>query len=153
MQVQAANGKRSIGKFEGARRLSLSDLTESSQWILDRLLKVHPHLNERSIAGYIRSLIDSNESLFLFQPNSIALAQVDRAFVIDPRPVVRIRYVIARSKEHINEAAEFYLHIREWARHMNAEFVMLGDVSDVPLSVIQQKMGKTFEKNIVYARV
>jgi hypothetical protein len=90
------------------------------------------------------------------QPNSIALVQLERGYMIEPKPIIRERYVLARDPkdpEHVTEAALFYDHIKMWAERLEAEFVILSDMSDVPLDMIKKKMGRTFEKHITYVRV
>ena len=152
----AMNGKSTVEKFERLRRFSTADLNTHGGWILERMLKVYPHLNERTIAGYLRTMVDSNEHLFLYQPNSVALVQLDSGFTLEPELVVRERYVLARdpnNKLHVEEAAGFYDHIKQWARHINAKIVILGDMSDVPLEQIQKRLGKSFGKQMTFVRL
>ena len=156
MQLQAVNGKRSIEKFEGIRRFAIPDLQTHGGWVLNRLQKIYPHLHEVALASYLQSMVDNNDFLFLYQPNSIALVQLERGYTVSPRPVVRERYVFARdpgNSEHVAEAATFYDHIKQWARHLEVEFVILSDMSDVPIDKIKMYLGKTFEKQVTYARV
>ena len=138
------------------RRFSTADLNEHGAWLLARMLKVYPHLHERTIAGYLRSMVESNEHLFLYQPNSVALVQLERGFTLEPESVVRERYVLARDPanvEHVKKAAQFYGHIREWARHLGVKIVVLGDMSDVPLDMIQKTLGKPFDKRLTFVRL
>jgi hypothetical protein len=154
--LQTVNGKQIAERFESLRRFSTADLNEHGGWILQRMLKVYPHLHEHTIAGYLRSMVDSNEHLFLYQPNSVALVQLDRGFTLEPESVVRERYVLARdpdNPEHVKEAAQFYTHIREWARHLGVRIVVLGEMSDVPLAVISKNLGKPFDKRLMFVRL
>ncbi len=152
----AMNGKHTAEKFDRLRRFSTADLNVHGAWILARMLKVYPALNEHTIAGYLRTMVDSNEHLFLYQPNSVALVQLDSGFTLQPEPVVRERYVLAReptNKAHVEEAAGFYDHIKQWARHIGARIVILGDLSDVPLEMIHKRLGKSFEKHLTFVRL
>lgn len=156
LDVQAANGKRTVQKFEGLRRFALADLSEHGPWILGRLLKLHPHLDQRTLAGYMRGMVDSNDFLFLYQPNSVALFSLERGDILSPKPVVREHFVFIREPddaEHLVEAGAFYEHVKMWSKNLGAEFLMLSDKSDVPLDKIQRKLGKTFERQVSYARV
>ena len=98
--LQTVNGKKIAERFERMRRFSTADLNEHGGWILQRMLQVYPHLHEHTIAGYLRSMVDSNEHLFLNQPNSVALVQLDRGFTLEPESVVRERYVLARDPDN-----------------------------------------------------
>jgi len=156
MAVAAANGKHAAEKFEGIRRFSLADLNTHGAWILGRMLKVYPHLNERTIAGYLASSVENNEYLFLYQPNAVALVQLDGGYTLEPELVVRERYVLVRDprdKHQVEQAAGFYDAIKQWARHLNVKTVILGDMSDVPLDLIHKHLGRSFEKQLTFVRL
>lgn len=138
------------------RRFDIPDLDRHKMWLLPRLYKAYPHLNERSLIGWLRSVIYSNEYLFLFQDDAVALAQCMSAHTMQPKPVVEERFVFVRdieSKEQAEAASEFYTQFAVWAKHHGAEVVIVEEMSDVPHEQIGKKLGRIFTRQQLFGRV
>jgi hypothetical protein len=136
------------------RRFSLADLSQHGKWILPRLLQALPHLgHERNAAGWLTSKVSSNEFLFLYQPNAVALAQVTYDETLDAKPLVRERFVWAQSPEHVEAAANFYDDIAQWAKSLGASVIIVEESSDVPHEVVREKLGRIFTRQQQFARV
>lgn len=126
------------------RRFELPDLDLHGGWIKERLLKQFPHLNDRIVIGWLKGMLYSSETLFLYQPNSVCMAQIVKLHTLDPAPVVQERFVWCRdpnSAAHQAEAAEFYERIMAWAMHQSAGAVIVEEATDVPREMIQSKLG------------
>lgn len=150
--TQVAVAERSIDEV-GIRRFSLADLEVHGRWMLPRLVRLYPHLNDRALKGWLRALIDSNEHCFLFAQHGVALAQVLSAHTLAPRPIVWERFVWSEDKEHVSDAATFYDHFAKWGRQMGCEVFVVAEMSDVPLDMIKERLGRVSTRQQHFARL
>lgn len=136
------------------RRVELPDLSEHGPWLIERLQVVYPHATKPMLWSWLNNILNNNEHLFLYQKNSIALAQVERGFSLQPRPTVRERFVFAQdpaNPEHVAQAEAFYADFIRWAKAMDAEVVVLSELSDVAADKL--KGIRLFEKTQRFIRV
>ncbi len=137
------------------RRFSLADLSSHGPWLVPRLVTAL-ELPEQRIAGWLRGMLDSNEFLFLYQPHSVALAEMQRANGLADKPIVRERFVLAENPDditHVREAAGFYDEFKRWAKNLGAEIVIVEEFSNVPHDAIKEKLGRIFTRTQQFARV
>lgn len=135
------------------RPFSQADLQTHGGWILQRLLKALPALNERQMAGWLSSAIYSNEHLFLCQEHSVAMAQVFRVAGLEGKPVVRERFVFAMPG-YEDEASYFYLDFRRWALSFGADVMVVEEMTDVPHDTIREILdGRLFERKEIFVRL
>jgi hypothetical protein len=132
------------------RRFELGDLTTLGIWLISRLRERYPHLDERTIAGFLRGLITSNEHLFLAtidehgKPTGVVgLAQMVRDS-LDPVPWIREIFVLAQEVENRNLAVEegpaIYAAIDRWAKTVGAKEIEVETIMklhDVPREAIK----------------
>ena len=135
------------------RRFGLADLNEHGAWILPRLLKAYPHLNERTVAGWLRGILDSDEFLFLYQSHSVGCAQIMRAHTLKPDPVVYERFVLAESEDYLEEAAEFYTRFKMWAQSLSARTIVVEECTDVLHEQIRARLGTIYNTASKFAKV
>lgn len=136
------------------RRFQIPDMDRHGAWMIPRIIRAHPHLDNRTLIGWLRALVYNNECLFLYQPNSVALAQVERAHTLNPRPIVRERFVFAKDDKHIDEAAAFYERFATWARQQNCETLIVCEQSDVPEDKVKKVLGgRLFTRPQLFAKV
>lgn len=138
------------------RRFEIADLSEHGGWIMERLLKIYPHMNERGVAGWLRGIVASADFLFLYHPNAVALAQTVQYDPLDPKMVVREAFVWAKdpeNKAHVAAAAEFYEKFTQWAKAQMLDVVIVEERTDVPHDTIKDKLGRVFTKQQNFARV
>ena len=138
------------------RRFSEADLSEHGGWIMKRLMERYPQHNERSIANFLRGLLNSNEHLFLYQDHAVALAQVVRTFTLEALPVVQERFVWAEDPNnvlHVNAAAVFYERFADWAKSMETDKIVVEEMTDVPHEKIKEKLGRLYTAPLTFARV
>jgi hypothetical protein len=134
------------------RRFEIADLNKHGGWIIRRLQKARPSLSEPQIMQWLKSMIYSNEHLFLYQEHGCALAQTVREETLDGRPVVRERFVFAE-EGHTEAAAEFYGQFLQWAKNQQVTTIVVEEMTDVPHDLIKEKLGRLFERKQVFARV
>lgn len=137
-------------------KFALPDLDRHAAWLLPRLRQAWPHLNERALIGWLRGLIYSNEFLFVTQPHAVALAQMIGSHTLSPKPIVQERFVWVEDRENkawVNDAAAFYPRIKEWAKALGAEQVIVEEMSDVPHDLIAKAAGRVFKREQQFVRV
>jgi hypothetical protein len=137
------------------RRFELGDLSRHGGWLIPRLVTAL-ELPEQRLGGWLRSMIDNNEHLFLTQEHSVALAEMQRANGLADKPIVRERFVLAENPEdvmHVKEAAGFYDEFHRWAKNLGAEIILVEELSNVPHDLIKEKLGRIFSRQQQFARV
>jgi hypothetical protein len=134
------------------RRFEIADLAKHGGWILRRLQKARPSLSDAQIMQWLKSVIYSNEHLFLYQEHGCALAQTVREETLENKPIVRERFVFAE-EGHAEGAAEFYEHFLQWAKNQGVSTIIVEEMTDVPHEAIKEKLGRLFERKQVFARV
>ena len=136
-------------------RFELGDLPRHGGWLIPRLVAAL-ELPEQRLAGWLRSMIESNEYLFLVQEHSVALAEMQRANGLADKPIVRERFVLIEDIESAaqqKEAADFYDEFKRWAKNLGAEIIIVGELSNVPQDMIKDKLGRIFTRQQLFARV
>lgn len=138
------------------RRFEIPDLDRHGKWILPRLLAAFPHLNERSAAGFLTSLVYSNEHLFLYLPHAVGLAQVVSSHTLSPKPVVWERFVWVENpedKEQLASAAALYERFMTWGKQMGVETMIVEEMTDVPHEQIKAVVGRVFNRQQQFVRL
>ena len=135
------------------RRFETADLQTHGPWILERLKKANPDLDERRIAGWVAGLQFSNDHMFLYQDAAVALFQIVSAPGIRNYKIVQEMFVWARDKDGIEDAADFYVHAQVWAQRQSAERLIVAENSDVPKAKIEERLGRLFDTKVTHARV
>ena len=136
-------------------RFELADLPRHGGWLIPRLVAAL-ELPEQRLAGWLRSLIESNEHLFLVQENSVALAEMQRANGLADKPLVRERFVLIEDiedEDQQKEAAAFYDEFRRWGKNLGAEIILVQELTNVPADMIKEKLGRIFSRQQQFARV
>ena len=138
------------------RRFELADLSEHGPWLMKRFTVIFPELTEQWIAGYLRGVLYSNEHMFLYQDHAVALAQLVHSPGIKTVKIVQERFVFVENKddkEQLECAADFYSHMKAWAKRQDAERIIVCENTDVPKTLIEQRLGRLFDTKISHARV
>ena len=138
------------------RRFELADLSTHGAWLLKRLALIFPDMPERAIAGYLTNLVFNNEHLFLCQPHAVALAQMISSPGIRPVKMVQERFVFVEDKtdkEQLEDAADFYVNMKQWGKQAGAERIIVMENSDVPKSLVEARLGRLFDTKISHARI
>lgn len=124
------------------RRLQRPDLDTHGRWLLDRFQKAYPHVSPSNAAGWLSALIFNNECMFLFQPNAVGLAQIERSHTLAPSPIVRERFVWAREPRYVEEASWMYVEFDKWAKRIGADTMLVCEgLTDVPPELISKRLG------------
>lgn len=138
------------------RRFEVADLSRHGPWLMKRFATKFPDLDERQIGGYLRGLTAANGSMFLYQDNAVALAEVVFSAGIKRVMMVQERFVWVEDrtdKDQLEDAADLYDHMKTWAKGLGAERIIVCEDSDVPKTLIEQRLGRLFDTKISHARV
>lgn len=142
------------------RRFALADLSELGAWLLWRLRDRYPHIEERSFAGWLRTLIDSNEHLFVRSRHAVALAQIIHR-PLEVYPVIDELFVLAKGRDSdgviekaaLYEAAEMYDEFKRWATMLGASEIVIERFTDVPRDMIKERLGRCWVRETTYTKV
>ena len=138
------------------RRFDTADLSTHGAWILPRMIKAFPHMDERMAATFLQNANYNNECIFLYSDDGVALAQVQSGSPLDPQAVVYERFVWVKDPTNVDMqkgAAEFYVHIQRWAKSMGAQAIIVEENTDVPHEMIKLKLGRIFTRQQQFSRV
>ena len=138
------------------RRFDIADLSTHGAWLMKRFAAKFSEMREQAIAGYLRGLIYDNEHTFLYQEHAVALAQFVHSPGIKPVRLVQERFVWVEDKtdkDQLEFAADFYDHIRQWAKGKDAERIIVCEDTDVPKSLIEARLGRVYDTKVSHARV
>jgi hypothetical protein len=139
------------------RRFEVPDIDRHGAWLGTRILRAFKHLDQRSIRGFLQGLVYNNEACFLYQDNAVGLAQADRAWSLNPRTVIRERFVFCRdpdNQQHVLEAAALYTEFARWGRAIGAETMVVEELSDVPDSLVRSAIkGRFGIRNETFVRL
>ena len=138
------------------RRFELADLSRHGPWLMKRFAAKLPDVQEQRIAGYLRGLVFDNEHMFLYQDHAVALAQMIHSPGIKTVKIVQERFVWVEDREdkqQLEFAADFYTHMKAWAKRMDAERIYVCEDTDVPKSLIEARVGRVFDAKISHVRV
>jgi hypothetical protein len=138
-----------------SRRFVLPDWTDTRNWLLPRLKVKWPHLQDNQVDGWIRSIIDSPEFMFIRTGNAVACAQMVRD-TLSPVPEAVEKFVLAKDREeaeHIRECLYLYGDLIRWAQNIGARDMTVEQFTDVPHPVIAQRLGRVFTRETVFVRV
>lgn len=138
------------------RRFESPDLSRHGAWLMKRFQLKFPNFTEQAIGGYLSGLIYNNEHMFLYQPHAVALAQLVHSPGIRPVKLVQERFVWVEDrsdKSQLEDAADFYLHMRQWGKRQEAERIIVCEETDVPKTLIEVRLGRIFDTKVSHARV
>ena len=155
MEALAKTEARVGIELPAIRRFDLADLPRHGAWLVPRLVAAL-ELPEQRLGGWLRSMIDTSDHLFLVQDHSVALAAIQNANGLADKPIVRERFVLAENPDditHVREAAEFYTEFRRWAKNIGADIILIEELSNVPNELIKEKLGRIFMREQKFARV
>lgn len=148
--------KIEIREVASVRRFEIPDLSRHGPWLMKRFAAKFPDMREQEIGGYLRGTVYQNENLFLYQEHAVALAQIVFSPGIKPVRVVQERFVWVEDrndKDQLDNAADFYLHIKDWAKRQSAERIIACEDTDVPKALIETRLGRLLDTKISFARV
>lgn len=138
------------------RRFELPDIDRHGSWFLPRFLKEFPHLNERAAIGFVKSILYSNEFLFLFQEKAVGLFQAVGSGGLEPQEILWERFVWLQNPTDVEQqkaAATFYVRALKWAATKGCDVVHVECSSDVPRETIKNAAGRVFETQQFFLRV
>lgn len=138
-----------------SRNFVLPDWTDTRNWLLPRLQVKWPHLQAVQVDGWVRSIIDSREFMFIRTQSAVACAQVTRD-TLSPVPEALEKFVIAKdreNKDHIAECLHLYGDLVRWAQNIGARDMIVEQFTDVPHKELADCLGRLFTRETVFVRV
>lgn len=120
-------------------RVTLPDINDMAEFLLGRLRQKYDGATDRAIMGWLAEAIESADYHFVRTTHAFALAMV-RARPLE-KPVVRVLFCIAVSKEHDNAAAVLFQAFGRWAADIGAGEVEIDDFTDVGKAGIDRHLG------------
>jgi len=152
MQEARANRPPPISPPDvNVRRFGLADMEPMGMWLFERLVKHFPHLTDRIFSGWVRSLMNSNDMLFLRTNDAVCLAQLSR-WPLDPVPYLEEVFVLCRN-DALEEGAALYSAMYSWAKGAGATEMVVDRFSDVPRDMIVKAIGKVTDYDLAIVRV
>jgi hypothetical protein len=128
------------------RRFILPDLDELGIWLLGRLRKNRPCMNDRSYVSWLRSCMESSEFHFIRSKSAVGMAQRVNG-PMDQKILVKENFIYAKPGGE-DEAAQIYREFTSWTENIGAHEYVLSFDSDVDKKEVERYMG-----NIVYRTV
>ncbi len=138
------------------RRFELADLSRHGPWLLKRFAQLLPDVPEKNVAGYLSGMLRDNEHLFLYQDHAVALAQLIHSPGLKPSKIVQEKFVFVEDKNdkaQCEAAADFYTHMKQWGKRLDAERMFVCENTDVPKAMIEARLGRIFDTKISHVRV
>lgn len=138
-----------------SRRFCLPDWTDTQSWLLPRLKVKLPHLQDIQIHGWIRSITDAQEFMFIRTENAVACAQMSKD-VMSSAPEVIERFVLAKDRTEpaqVDECLHLYGDLVRWAQNVGARDMTIEQFTDVGHDALAARLGRTFSRETVFVRV
>ena len=138
-----------------SRRFILPDWTDTQNWLLPRLKVKLPHLQDIQIHGWIRSITDAQEFMFIRTENAVACAQMVKD-VMSSAPEVIERFVLAKDRtepRQVEECQHLYADLFRWAQNVGARDMTIEQFTDVKHEDLATQFGRVFERETKFVRV
>lgn len=138
------------------RRYDLPDIDLHAPWLFARLQKTFSWLPPNAIRGWLTQMVWSNDYKLLFLPDAIGCAQLQRAFSMEPVPVVLERFIFLRdpkSKELQRAALQFYDEFEFWCQLNQTETLILSEHTDIPPDMLKERFDRVFDRTLHYVKV
>lgn len=130
-------------------RVQEADLPELGTWLVDRLQKTWPQLDPNGLAMWLRACFQERSAL-LVRSREICGLFLAETTALDPRPIVRERWVRTKDKETPNEqAVALYRFAKNWAASIGALEFSINHDSDAPMVHVHGTLSDVKKNHIV----
>jgi hypothetical protein len=126
-----------------SHRFGPPDFDSVGMWLLGELKERWPHVNERNIFGWLRSLTDASEYLFIRNEKAVLLAQQIREN-FELHPTV-IEIFCLGQDGGLQDAAGLYTEMKRWAQSLGTEKMIVEEFTNVPRPMIVEAVGQPLE--------
>jgi hypothetical protein len=160
------------------RRVGLPDLQDKGRFLCEELKAHWPHLQDRSILGWLQGISGSNEYLFIRSDKAFGLFQRMQEF-IEPYPWVKEIFVLAEQNEmklqpgpdadHVRiqnemaleQAFGLYDDAKRWMESIRASRIEFGPISPFEVKdkdpenkmTLKAKFGRLFERTLTIYKI
>jgi hypothetical protein len=132
-------------------RFVFPDFSVYGTWMVDRLRAIWPHVNERSVIGWLRGCSENKEYHFIKTEHAVGMAQVSY-HPLTAIPDITEIFVIVDNKQReksIYEGCAIYGEFKRWAKTLGSETIGVGKCTDVPVDLIECAIGKVKRHEIM----
>lgn len=129
-------------------RFFLPDFSELGVWLIGRLKQKHPTMTDAGLMSWLRSLIQSQDYLFIRRGSAVLLAQQIREGV-DAGIIVKVLFSFCQSGNE-QDGAYLFDDLHRWATGLGAREVMIGDNNDISQTLIEEVLGKIQKRTVLY---
>ena len=139
----------------GTERFFIADIDRVGTWLVKRIRERYAFMDERQILTWLRSVMSSNEWLFIKTQHAVGLANMQR-MPMRMVPFVQEVFVLimdANEESQIEEGLNIYRHFRKWADSMSASELRVDIFSDVPLKYQKKEFGQLYLREIAVAKL
>lgn len=113
-------------------------------WLLYKLAKKWPRLNERTYISWLRNYMGVNTAFFRKSRRAIVLARVEND-ALDPQPVVKVVFFFKHKECAPTEIGDLLRELTIWAKSIRAsridDLMSFTDVEPVSLMTVLGKIG------------
>jgi hypothetical protein len=120
-------------------RFDLGDLEKWGAFLLKRLGESYPFIRETQHAGWIRSLINMPDTMFIKTAQVVGCAQIQRD-IFKPDGWVQERFVFSRSKSAADQVTLIYQEIWRWACNVGVHEFVVDKLTDASRDLIQEAL-------------
>ena len=127
-------------ELPAVRRFELADIAQHARWLLPRIVRAYPHLNERTALGFLNNILYNSDYFICYQPHAVGLMQVERSHMLTPDAIVREKFVWVedpKNEAHVDEAVAFYGEFARWGERFGAKIMIVCENSDVPVEKLR----------------
>lgn len=134
-------------------RFVFPDLSDMGFWVLERLRKRYPHINDQNFVGWLRSYMESPEFLFIRSQDAVGLAR--RA--CDPLNAADVFveevFVWARKGTAAHECMAIYDEMARWGRGFGATEFVVDKSSDLDRDSLKGAFGRVYSRDGAYVKL
>lgn len=121
------------------RPFVLADFTDMGQWLVTRCKERWPRASEKMIWSHLNGCLNDRFCKMLRSDKAVGLVRIMQE-PLEPAVVVEEIFLFAQDGG-MEEAADLYPEFRRWIEGIRAMEWRLGKFSDVPMSVIKERIG------------
>lgn len=131
-------------------RFDLGDIDRMGMWLVKRIREMFKDADDRTVIGWMRSCIQSNEYMFLCSEDAVGLAVMLRE-PLHRQPIVDEIFVVVRNGA-THEGVAIYREIKRWAGAVGARRCQVRVEGDVPRDMIKTVFGMIYIYEVCYGK-
>ena len=130
------------------RRFSLADLAELGNWLVGRCKERWPRAGDRMIWGWLNSSMNDQAVCMMRCDKAVGMVRVIRE-PLESAVIIEELFCFAMDGG-LDDAVELYPAFRTWAENIRASEWRFGQFSDVPASILKERVGGRKSRTVHY---